>query len=83
MEGTFFLNLFHVDILNVCHIYFRSILNLFGWSETKSQPSEDDKVHILTTEYSLHVDPDKKIIEHAIQNEVDEDLENVDLVILV
>ena len=62
---------------------FQVILNLFGWSEMKSQPSENDKVHILTTEYSLHVDPDKKIIEHAIQNKVDEDLENLDLVTLV
>ena len=46
-----------------------------------------DKVHIVTTEYTLCVDPDEKIIEQAIENEVDDDLlemdENNDIGILV
>ena len=59
-------------------VYFRPFLKLFGWSETKSQPDEEDKVHILTTEYILSIDPDKKIIEQVMENEVDDDLLEVD-----
>ncbi|XP_028415025.1 uncharacterized protein LOC114538104 [Dendronephthya gigantea] len=59
------------------------ILSLLNWTEPKPQLDEKDKVLLLTSKYTLEIDPNRNIIESAIQYEDSEmpkdDLETLDI----
>lgn len=47
------------------------IQHLFKWQEPKPKPTEQDIVNLLSTKFTLRVDLDRKILEHAAPADTD------------
>ena len=42
------------------------IQHLFGWEVSKEEPTDQEILVLLSTQFSVRVDLDRKVIEHAI-----------------
>ena len=47
--------------------YFLQVIqHLFGWEVSKEEPTDKEILVLLRTKFSVRVDLDRKVIEHAI-----------------
>ena len=47
--------------------YFLLVIqHLFGWEVSKEEPTDQEILVLLSTQFSVRVDLDRKVIEHAI-----------------
>ena len=46
--------------------FLQIIQHLFGWEVSKEEPTDQEILVLLSTQFSVRVDLDRKVIEHAI-----------------